>query len=134
VNTLLRQRRLEELESLLETHRNSGVRIYTQVVSGTSFIELIRAVQLNGYDLLMKAARPPEGLAERLFGSTDMHILRKCPCPVWVDTPESAHPYRNIVVAADPTDQASADLNRLIMDLASSLAERESAQLHVMHA
>lgn len=134
LKTLLHQRRLEELESLIEPYHKSGINIHTQVVSGTPFIELIRTVQLNGYDLLMKAARPPAGLAERLFGSNDMHILRKCPCPVWVDRPESTHPYRNIVVAVDPGGQAGADLNRLIMDLASSLAERESAQLHVVHA
>ncbi len=134
LNTLLRRRRLEWLDSLIEPYRNSAVRIQTQVVSGTSFIELIRAVQINSYDLLMKASRPPQGLAERLFGSTDMHILRKCPCPVWMDTPDSAHPYKNIVVAVDPIDQVGADLNRLIMDLASSLAEKESAQLHVIHA
>ena len=108
--------------------------IYTWVVSGTAFIEVIRAVQRHGHDLLIKAPRPPEGFAERVYASTDMHILRKCPCPVWIDRPESAHPYRNILVAVDPTEQSSADLNRLIMDLANSLAERESAQLHVMHA
>ena len=103
-------------------------------MSGNPFIEIIRAVQLNGYDLLIKAPRRPEGLAERFFGSADMHILRKCPCPVWMDSPESVHPYRNIVAAVDPVDQASAGLNRLIMDLGSSPAEGESATLHVVHA
>ncbi len=99
LNTMLRQRRLEVLELLVKPHRNSGIKIYTQVVSGAPFIELICAVQRNGYDLLMKTARPPEGMVERLFGSTDMHVVRKCPCPVWVDNPESAYPYRNIVVS-----------------------------------
>ena len=134
LNRLLRQRRFEELETLIEPHVQSGVKVYTQVVSGSPFLELCRAVQINGYDLLMKAPRAEEGLAERLFGSNDMHLLRKCPCPVWIDRPESAHPYRNIIAAVDPMDQAGADLNRLIMDLASSLAERESARLHVIHA
>ena len=134
LNKIFRQSRLEELEALVEPHRNSGVRIYIQIVAGNPFIELIRAVQLNGYDLLMKAPRPPEGLAERLFGSTDMHILRKCPCPVWIDRPESAHPYRNIVAAVDPLDQAGVEFNQLIMDLASSLAAMDSATLHVVHA
>lgn len=134
LNALVYQRRLEEIQALIEPHRSSGVRIDTKVVSGTPFIEIIRAVQRNGYDLLIKAPRRPEGLAERLVVSADMHIVRKCPCPVWMDRPESAHPYRNIVAAVDPTEQTSADLNRLIMDLASSLAERESARLHVVGA
>ncbi len=135
LNELLRQRRLEQLQALLEPFTNSGLPIYTQVLSGTPFIELIRAVQRNGFDLLVKAPHLPEGLTERLlYGSFDLHLLRKCPCPVWIDRPESAHPYRNILAAVDPTDRANLELNRLIMDLASSLAERESAQLHVVHA
>ena len=107
LNQLLRERRLEELETLVEPYMQGGLHIYTQVVSGKPFIELIRAVQRNGYDLLMKAPHPPEGLTERLFyGSFDLHLLRKCPCPVWIDRPESAHPYRNILAAVDANDQS----------------------------
>jgi nucleotide-binding universal stress UspA family protein len=132
---LMRQRRLEQLEAWLEPHTRNGSPIYTQVVSGTPFIELIRAVQRNGYDLLIKPPHPHEGLTERLlYGSFDLHLLRKCSCPVWIDRPESAHPYRNILAAVDPADLSCFDLNRLIMDLASSLAARESANLHVIHA
>jgi len=132
---LLRRRRLEQLEAWLEPHTRNGSPIYTQVVSGTPFLELIRAVQRNDYDLLIKPPHPHEGLTERLlYGSFDLHLLRKCPCPVWIDRPESAHPYRNILAAVDPADQSNLELNRLIMDLASSLAARESAKLHVIHA
>ncbi len=134
LNALLRQRRLEELELIVKPHRKRGAKINTQVVMGTPFIEIIRAVLFNDYDLLIKTAHSPEGMVERMFGSNDMHILRKCPCPVGVDHPGSEHPYRNIVVAVDPIDQASYGMNRLIMDIATSLAEKESAQLHVIHA
>lgn len=135
LNQLLRERRLEELERLVEPHMNSGLLINTQIGSGKPFIELIHAVQRNGYDLLMKAPHPPEGLTERFFyGSFDLHLLRKCPCPVWIDRPESAHPYRQILAAVDTTEQSCLELNRFIMDLASSLAEREAAQLHVVQA
>ena len=114
LNALLRQRRLEELELIIKPYRKRGARINTQVVTGTPFIEIIRAVQFNEYDLLIKTAHSPEGMVERMFGSNDMHILRKCPCPVWVDNPGSVHPYRNIVVAVDPLDQANHGMNRLI--------------------
>jgi len=102
-------------------------------LTGTPFIEVIRAVQRNGYDLLMKADRPSGGLAKRLFGSSDMHLLRKCPCPVWIDRPDCALPYQSILAAVDPIGRTGEGLNRLIMDLATSLAEREQAQLHVVH-
>ena len=132
---LLRQRRLEQLEAWLQPHNRDGSPIYVQVVSGTPFIELSRAVQRNGYDLLIKPPHTPEGVTGRLlYGSFDLHLLRKCPCPVWIDRPESAHPYRQILAAVDPTDKSCLELNRLILGLASSLAEQESAQLHVIHA
>ena len=135
LDEVLRQTRLEQLEALVEPHTQSGIPIYTQVVTGTPFIELIRAVQRNGFDLLIKAPHPPEGLTKRLiYGSFDLHLLRKCPCPVWIDRPESQHPYRQIVAAVDPMDTDCTALNRLIMDLASSLAQREAARLHVVHA
>ena len=132
---LLRQRRLEQLEALVEPFTNDGLSIRIQVISGKPFIALISEIQRNGHDLLIKPPHLSEGLTERLFyGSFDLHLLRKCPCPVWIDRPESAHPYRQILAAVDPTDESCPELNRLILDLASSLAERESAQLHVVHA
>ena len=103
--------------------------IYTQVLTGIPFIEVINAVQRNGYDLLMKVARPSGKLAERLFGSSDMHLLRKCPCPVWIDRPDCAHPYQNILAAVDPIGHTGEGINRLIMDLATSLAQRDQARL-----
>lgn len=135
INEVLRQSRLDQLDAMLKPHIESGIPIYTQVVSGTPFIELIRAVQRNGFDLLIKAPHPQESLTERLFyDSFDLHLLRKCPCPVWIDQPSSQHPYRHILAAVDPTQDGSIELNRLIMDLASSLAKREDAELHVLHA
>jgi nucleotide-binding universal stress UspA family protein len=135
VNELLRQRRLEQLDAWVQSSPQGDIPIDTQVVSGTPFIELIRAVQRHEFDLLIKAPHTPTGITERLlYGSFDLHLLRKCPCPVWIDRPESAHPYRKILAAVDPSDRSCLELNRLIMDLASSLAARESAQLHVIHA
>ncbi len=134
LDTLFRQHRQKELEALAAPHINRGVSVATKTFTGHPFIDLIRIVQREGYDLLVKPPRRPEGITERLFGSSDMHILRKCPCPVWVDRPESAQPYRNILAAVDPVDEAGSDLSRLIMDLASSLADSESANLHVVHA
>jgi universal stress protein E len=130
----LTQRRLAELEVLTEPYADAGVMLYTEVLTGTAFIEVIRAVQRNGHDLVMKTARTSEGPGAQVLGSTDMHLLRKCPCPVWIDRPQSAYPYRMLLAAVDPTDSPSGDLNRLILDLATSLSGREAAGLHVVHA
>ena len=134
LNRLLVQKRRAEIENLLKPYQTDALSIAIIVTSGTPLIELIRSVQKEGYDLLIKAANSTEVLREYLFGSFDMHLFRKCPCPVWIDRVHETGHYRNIIAAVDPDNPDNTDLNKLIMDLATSLAERESARLHVVHA
>lgn len=126
--------RKKDLEELVAPYSDLDVTISCKILVGTPFIELIQAVQRNKHDLLVKVAQGPQGIINRLFGSTDMHLLRKCPCPVWIDDPNSIYPYENILAAIDPSDDDCPGLNKLIMDLATSLAKMESAKLHVVHA
>lgn len=130
---ILSARRQQLLERMVEPFNEPDAIIYTRVLTGTPFIEVIRSVLSHRYDLVIKACRPPEGFSERLLGSSDMHLMRKCPCPVWIERPAAALPYRRILAAVDPMDGESEDSARLVMDLASSLAQRESAQLSVVH-
>jgi len=134
LNQLLIQKRRDEIENLLKPYQTDDLSIDIIVTSGTPLIELIRSVQKEGFDLLIKEANSTEVLREYLFGSFDMHLFRKCPCPIWIDRIHETGNYKNIIAAVDPDNPENADLNRLIMDLATSLAERESAQLHVVHA
>ena len=111
---------------------------------GNPFVEVIRAVLRDGYDLLIKPARPRTGAGTGLFGSVDMHLLRKCPCPVWIDREPERHglgavaddapSYRSILAAVDPVATDARPLNQMIMDRATALAERDGAELHVVHA
>jgi nucleotide-binding universal stress UspA family protein len=130
---ILKEHRRQALETMVEPFNQPDDIIYTRVLIGTPFIEVIRSVLSNRHDLVIKACRPPEGFSERLLGSNDMHLMRKCPCPVWIERPDAALPYRRILAAVDPVDEESKGSARLVMDLASSLAQRESAQLSVVH-
>lgn len=64
-----------------------------------------------------------------------MHLMRKCPCPVWVMNPDQPRHYSHILAAVDPKphDQERSELNIKIMDLATSLAQREQSELLVAH-
>lgn len=134
LNQILRERRHEALENLTAPFNTAGTMIYTRIMTGTAFVEVIRAVLRNRYDLVIKSARPPEGLAKWFLGSTDMHLLRKCPCPVWMDRPGAALAYRTVLAAVDPAGSEAEGCARLIMDLAISVAQQESARLAVVHA
>jgi universal stress protein E len=57
--------------------------IRLDVMMGTLFLEVVRAVLRNGYDLVIKTAEDTDFL-KRLFGSNNMHLVRKCPCQGWL--------------------------------------------------
>lgn len=118
---------------------NRNIEIKTKVLVGIPFLEIIREILRDGHDLVIKAAESG-GLIDRVFGSDDMHLLRKCPCPVWLVKSKSPKAYRRILAAVDVDDfyppeelNTRHQLNVQILEMASSLALSEFAQLHVMH-
>lgn len=127
------------MEPLIEPYRQR-LDIQHKVLLGTSFLEVIREVLRNQRDLVIKCPEAPEWL-DRFFASDDMHLLRKCSCPVWLVKPETADSYERILAAVDVDDnhppaelKTRQALNGTVMELASSLAVSEFAQLHVVHA
>ncbi|MBY8964935.1 universal stress protein [Algiphilus sp.] len=130
------QERARRLEALVDPHRNT-LEIRYESVAGTRFLEAIRTVLRNEHDLVMKVAEDPPWL-ERLFGSDDMHLLRKCPCPVWIMKAHDKTNYAQIVAAVDiDPDDPAADrgaLNGDILEIAGSLALSDFAALHLAHA
>jgi len=127
------------LEILVNPYRKR-IKIKTKVLVGTPFLEIIREVLRNGRDLVIKIPETQDWL-DRLFGSDDMHLLRKCPCPVWLIKPQAPKAYRCILAAVDVGDdyppaelESRRMLNRRILEIASSLALADFAELHVVHA
>lgn len=124
----------ERLKTMLAPYA-SRPNIKTDVLTGTAFLEIIRAVLREGYDLVMKPVEDPSWL-ERIFGSDDMHLLRKCPCPVWLHKPGENVQYKSVLAAVELPDSGEddADLQQFIVQLASSLAIADFSELHVVHA
>ncbi len=128
--------RRAELEALAAPHAG-GAEVALEVRTGKRFLEVIRAVLREGYDLVIKPAEDPSWI-DRLFGSDDMHLLRKSPAPVWLMHKAEKSNYGAILAAVggapgdcQPQEQA---LNRRIAELASSLALSDFAALHLAHA
>jgi nucleotide-binding universal stress UspA family protein len=130
-----RQRRL--LQIGLSKLPTDGIDLSTSVEwSLTPFLTIIQRVIRQGHDLLIKTAEHVTGPRAVLFHPTDRNLMRQCPCPVWMIRPERHHTYERILAAVDSFrgDMVNADLNRQILDLASSQALRDDAELHVAHA
>ena len=129
----------QKLETLVEPYRNR-CEIKTRVLTGVPFLEVIREVLRYDHDLVIKIPETHDWL-DWLFSSDDMHLLRKCPCPVWLIKAEVAKSYRRILAAVDVGDadsfadqESQCALNRQIFELASSLALSNFAELHIVHA
>jgi nucleotide-binding universal stress UspA family protein len=136
----LRRQTTEQLSDLI---RGTGDRtnVVVDIRFGTAFIEIVREVLRSQHDLVIKTVG--EGGAHSfLFGGTDQHLLRKCPCPVWIMVGETSANYRHILAAVDfdPWEECGEEntvedaLNRQIIGLSASLAASDFAQLHVVHA
>ncbi len=114
--------------------------IETEVLVGIPFIETIRKVLVGGHDIVVKTAAAGTSFM-RLFGSEDMHLLRKCPCPVWLLKPNPRQPFDRIVAAVDVADgypekelQSRHELNCQVIEMAMSLALTDSAELYIASA
>jgi len=131
---------INELETSLEQFvapaKQEGSRITTPILVGVPSMEIIRDVIANNRDLLIMTAEGQDGLKERLFGSTSRHLLRQCPCPVWIMKPTRRKRFLRIMAAVDPDPENKArdSLNATILQLASSLAATDNSELHVVHA
>ncbi len=122
-----------KLDARAQLLRDKGILVETKLLVGTPFIEIIRQVLRGGHDLVVKGAHRAPG--RRYFPGADMHLLRKCPCPIWILHSVSEPKAQRILVAVDPdpANPARDGLNRTIMELATSLARADGAKLDVMN-
>ncbi|MGF1643616.1 MAG: universal stress protein [Thiotrichales bacterium] len=126
----------------VESHRDfllaNGIEADARVAIGVEFLEIIRTVIRDGHDLVMVHVDGGAGLRARLVTSTTMHLMRKCPCPVWVVKPVRRKKYARILAAVDVTEGLDGDLrqslNDRILGLASDFARMDGSELHVVQA
>ena len=120
---------LDELARKLD----ASVKVNTKVVFGKPFIEIIRMVVSASHDVLIKSKTPT--VKKDSLDSSDLHLLRKCPCPVWIVRPNQRKPFGKILIAIDPdpSEPERLSLHADLMKLGTSLAEREQGMAEVVH-
>jgi nucleotide-binding universal stress UspA family protein len=124
------------LHELMKPLQADGIDVVSKVVDGISFLEIIRQVMSEDHDLVITTAEEKKVIHTRMFGATSMHLMRKCPCPVWVVKRAQTRPYLRILAAVDPLlDETEHDLlNPLILQLAADMAREGKGELHIVHA
>ncbi len=136
IHDLLIKEYQAQLDDVAARVKHDDIHLTTKILVGTPFIEIIREVISQEHDLIMMTSEGKGGLKERLFGSMSLHLMRKSPCPVWVRKPSVKKTRRRILAAVDPDpmDTTRNALNAVVLQLASTVAERSSAELHIAHA
>lgn len=118
--------------TLVEPLRDRGIAVCVEVGVGRPFVEAIRMALRHDYDLLVKTAESAGRHGFR-FGSTDLHLLRKCPRPVWLfrKRPEPAAGGVLAAISPAPPGSGGEALNIRILELAAALARQHRQPLHV---
>ncbi|WP_172959719.1 universal stress protein [Thiomicrorhabdus aquaedulcis] len=116
-----------------------GVHLSTQVEFGKPFYKAIQTVLKTNVDLMIKQTDQIESsLSHYVFGSQDLHLLRKCPCPVLLHKQGTSLPFERVMasidVDIDAENLAPNHLNESILSLALAMAEHDDSALSVVHA
>ena len=128
-----RRKRLNRLVPAITAEGVTSVSV--DVLIGTPFLEIVRHVLAAGHDLVIASADDGMSLRNVYFGSTATHLMRKCPCPVWVVKPGQSSRYSSILACIDPNEPGGeSELDTKILELSTSLAKANGADLHIVHA
>ena len=116
------------LAALASRAIQEGVDASHVLTVGKSWIEIIRQVLKNEYDLVVVGSRQRGPTSSTFLGSTGMKLLRKCPCPVWVCRPREDSSFGSVLVADDLSE-----VSDLALSLGVSVAHLQGIPLRVLH-
>ena len=99
------------------------------------FVSVIEQVVRGSHDLLIKQPqRDNSGKHKKGFKSLDMNLLRKCPCPVWLDRNFTSQDASRMVIAIEPhTDDTRVhDLNAKLLQIGTECARYLNARCEIL--
>lgn len=133
---LIADEQQEKLDALAAPIRAKGLRVETKVLMGKTSVEIIREVMRGQHDLVLRVAKGKDSRASGYFGTTGTRLLRKCPCSVWLVTPETTPRFTHVMGCVDPAmgEHLDEELNDKIYELASSIARYHGGRFSVVHA
>ena len=128
-----RQKALEETAAELQ---EQGIDAVPRVLRGKPDFAVTQHVIQGEFDLVLKTARGEESSRRVWYGLLAKRLLRGCPCPVWILQPSGPTRFQQVIAAVD-TDEPSSEkleLNRKIIESATTLAQYDGAELRVVNA
>ena len=117
------------LDKMTTDAKNQGLESESRVLFGKAGPTLMKEVLSIKPSVLMAGAASRGPVAEALFGSTTLKLLRQCPCPVWVSKGEDKSQITQVLVAHCLTEMGSTALQWGV-----ATAEAHQARVHVLHS
>ena len=124
----------KHLAQTMEILRAQGLDPDSRVLVGIPFLEITRQVLRDRHDLVIVPAEGNCGLRNRLLDSPALHLIRTCPCPIWMFRSVRDKPHGGILAALEGEEEDCDGLNHKILDFAYCLAQWENSDIHVLHA
>lgn len=118
----------ERLAKLVAECRVAGVSASCLTLVGTPFIQIIRQVQSQQFDLVV-AGTHGQSISRRFWvGGTAGKLVRKCPSAVWITRPYEATGINSVLAPCD-----FSMVSRKALSVAAGLAMKADAELHLLH-
>ena len=132
---IVRDRQNVQLQKVIVAFEGKEIEISNKTVDGPDFREIIKEVIRGKHDLLLTRKVQEKTLKELLFGTDVVHLIRMCPCPVWVFPDRGKRSFARILVAVDTStaNDEEKKLNHKLLQMATAITQNEDADLHVIH-
>ena len=124
----VRQKSDHQMRQMIANLNAADLDIRVETLLGEPFVEIIHAVQQEGYDLVLAGTRGLGAWRQFLVGSTAKRLIRKCPCSVWIVKAEHVGPPKAILAATDFSDAS----RRAVLE-GLSVAQQAAADFHLLH-
>jgi nucleotide-binding universal stress UspA family protein len=121
----------EVVREAAERAKERGVDVVTEVLQGAPADTIVDYAASRDVDLVVVPTRGRQGLERLLLGSTTERVVRRATVPVLTLDPDDGrfdHPYRNVLVATDGSDSATAAVTA-----GADVATANGATLHLVN-
>jgi universal stress protein E len=131
--------RLQErnLKTLAKPLVESGLDVRTTVVWDHPLYEGIarQSIALKS-DVVFKDTHDHSALSQALLTNTDWSLIRTCPVPLWLVSPQDVIENPSIIAAIDPFNEHDkpAALDDQILNIGNDIATDVGGDLHVFHS
>lgn len=119
------------IQDIAQKYNTDNIEVNIDITSGIPFVQTIRkAFDINA-DITIQSSHPT--VREHMtYSSSDWHLMRKSPMPVWIVKKLLPLNASNIVVAIDTMSKAdNTTFNKSIIELAATIAQLFKAKLTV---